>query len=151
MIQVCPATDTYGHCDINKTKSVSQTETTNQNANLNARCCTWVEAIPITNRSGGMKGLSTALPKKIWGYWWMAAGHEPAVCPCSPESQPYPGLLKEAWPAGRGRCYCPSALRCETSTGVLCPDVESSVQERHGPVGVHPEKGHRNDDGKYLL
>jgi len=27
----------------------------------------------------------------------------------------------------------------------LCSDVESSVQKRHGPVGVHPEEGHRND------
>ena len=36
---------------------------------------------------------------------------------------------------------------------VLCPDVESSVQKRHGPVGVHPKEGHRNDprDGTPLL
>jgi len=33
----------------------------------------------------------------------------------------------------------------ETSPGVLHPDVESSVQERHGPVGVHPEESHKND------
>ena len=29
--------------------------------------------------------------------------------------------------------------------GVLHPDVESSVQERNGPAGAHPEEGHRND------
>jgi len=29
--------------------------------------------------------------------------------------------------------------------GVLCPDVESSVHERHEPVGVCPEEGHKND------
>jgi len=31
--------------------------------------------------------------------------------------------------------------------------VESSVQERHGAVGVHPEEGRRNDprDGRALL
>ena len=28
---------------------------------------------------------------------------------------------------------------------MLHPDVESSVQERHGPVGAHPEEGHKND------
>jgi len=42
---------------------------------------------------------------------------------------------------------CDSApLLCagEASPGVLCPGVESSVQERHRPVGVHPEKGHKN-------
>jgi len=27
----------------------------------------------------------------------------------------------------------------------LHPDVEFLVQERHRPVGEHPEKGHRND------
>ena len=33
------------------------------------------------------------------------------------------------------------------------PGVESSVQERHRPVGVHQEKGHQNDpmDGTPLL
>ena len=37
--------------------------------------------------------------------------------------------------------------------GVLHPDVESSVQERHKPVGVCPEKGYRDDprDGTPLL
>lgn len=34
---------------------------------------------------------------------------------------------------------------CDTSTGVLCPDVESSVQERCGPFGAHPEESHKND------
>lgn len=33
----------------------------------------------------------------------------------------------------------------ETSPGMLHPHMESSVQEIHGPVGVHPEEGHRND------
>jgi len=41
----------------------------------------------------------------------------------------------------------------EASPGVLSPDVESSVQKRHGPVGVHLEEGHKNDarDGTSLL
>jgi len=33
----------------------------------------------------------------------------------------------------------------EASPGVLSPDVESLVQERHGPIGAHPEEGHKND------
>ena len=33
----------------------------------------------------------------------------------------------------------------ETSPGVLHLEVESSVQERHGAVGVDPEKDHKND------
>ena len=41
----------------------------------------------------------------------------------------------------------PTHLLCtgETSPGVLCPDVESSVQEKCGPVGEHLEEGHKND------
>ena len=33
---------------------------------------------------------------------------------------------------------------------VLCPDMESSVQKRHGAVGGRPEEGHGNNtrDGK---
>jgi len=45
------------------------------------------------------------------------------MCPFSPESQLYPGLQQK----------------------VSDQHVESSVQERHGPVGVHPENGHKND------
>ena len=32
----------------------------------------------------------------------------------------------------------------ETSPGLLFPDVESSVQERHEPVGEHPEEHNKN-------
>mgnify|MGYP001852221541 CR=1 FL=1 len=41
----------------------------------------------------------------------------------------------------------------EASPGALHLDVESSVQERHGAVGVHPEEGHKNDprDGTAVL
>jgi len=33
----------------------------------------------------------------------------------------------------------------EILPGVLCPALEPSVQERHGPVGVGPEEGDKND------
>jgi len=41
----------------------------------------------------------------------------------------------------------PVPLLCtaETSPRVPCPDVESSVQERHGAVGVSLEFGPKND------
>ena len=74
------------------------------------------------------------------------AGHEPAMCPCSPESQSYPGLHQKKcgqWVKGGD----PAPLLCtgEASPGLLHPDVESSVQERHRPVGACQEEGHKND------
>ena len=41
----------------------------------------------------------------------------------------------------------PAPLLCTgvTSPGVLHSDVESSVQERHRPVRVCPENGHKHD------
>jgi len=68
------------------------------------------------------------------------------MCPHSPEGQPYPGLnQKKCGQQGEG--FDPASLLYtgEASPGVLHPDVESSVQERHGPVGVCPEKGHKKD------
>jgi len=53
----------------------------------------------------------------------MAAAHEPALCPHSPDSQLYPGLH----PKQRDQ-QVKGALCCENSCGALCPDVESSVQ-----------------------
>ena len=37
--------------------------------------------------SCGMKELSTVLSKMTWEHGWMAAGHEPTICYCSPKSQ----------------------------------------------------------------
>ena len=47
---------------------------------------------------------------------------------------------KEAWPSDAAPLLCSG----EASPVVLHPDVKSSVQERHGPVGVHPEEGNKN-------
>ena len=33
----------------------------------------------------------------------------------------------------------------ETPPGVLCPALEPSAQEGHGPVAVDPEEGHKHD------
>ena len=60
------------------------------------------------------------------------------------ESQLYPGLHQKCGQQIEGGD--PAHLLCagETSSGVLCPDVESSVQERYGPAGVHVEEGHKS-------
>ena len=66
-------------------------------------------------------------------------------------------------PTSFGFCKCgqqvkggnPAPLLCagEVSPGILHPDVESSVQERCGPVIACPEEGHENKprDGTPLL
>ena len=84
----------------------------------------------------------------------MAARHEPATCPCSPESQLYPGLhQKQCSQQSEGGDPAPLLCACETSSGVLHPDVKSSVQDKLRPVGVHPDESHKNDprDGIPLL
>ena len=65
------------------------------------------------------------------------------MCPHSPENQSCPELHQNQY----GEEGDPALLfcTCEASLGVLHLDVESSVQERHGPVGAHPEEGHKND------
>lgn len=68
------------------------------------------------------------------------------MCPCSPERQPYLGLHpKEHGQQVEGHDPAPLLYTGKASPGILCLEVEFSVQERHGPVGVHPEEGHRND------
>ena len=81
--------------------------------------------------------------KKTWDTGGWEAGHEPAVCISSPESYLYLGLYQEKH-GQKAEEGDPAPLFCsgEASCRVLCPDVESSVQERHKLVGM---EGHKND------
>ncbi|PKU35449.1 rna-directed dna polymerase from mobile element jockey-like [Limosa lapponica baueri] len=65
----------------------------------------------------------------------------------NPESQPHPGLHQKQYgkEAKRGDSH---PLLCSVETpppGVLCPALEPSAQERHGPVGTGPGEGHEDD------
>lgn len=58
----------------------------------------------------------------------------------------YPGLNQKMCDQQvKGGDLPPLLCAGESSPGVLCSDVESSVQEGHRPVGAHPEKDHKND------
>jgi len=56
-----------------------------------------------------------------------------------------PDKLEQHGLQGEGGDPAPLLSAGEASPGVRCPDVKSSVQERHGPVGACPEEGHKND------
>lgn len=71
------------------------------------------------------------------------------MCPCGLEIQPYPELLpKKCCQQGEGGDSAPQL--CAVRPHVLHPDVESSVQDRHGPVKAFPEEDHKIDprDGR---
>ena len=101
-----------------------------------------------------MKGLSVVLLHKAWVYWWVGAGHKPAVGPSSPESQPYPGLHpKMRSQRAKGGDPHPSALRwsgLSCSAASRCGVLSAG---RHGAVRVHPEYSHKHEpkDGTPLL
>ena len=70
------------------------------------------------------------------------------MCFHGPESQAYLGLHQKKYGQKAEGCV-PASLFCAGEASY----VKSSVQERHKPLGEHPEKGHRNDprDGTSLL
>jgi len=73
------------------------------------------------------------------------------MCPCSAESQPYPGLhQKKHGQQVKGGDSIPLFCTGEASPGVLCLDTESSVQERCEPVRVHPNEGWSSTHNNYI-
>jgi len=72
------------------------------------------------------------------------AGHDVAMCACSPEGQPCPGLHQEKWASRSREVILPlCAALVRPPPGVLRPALEPSAQEGHGPVGAGPKEGHK--------
>ena len=63
------------------------------------------------------------------------------MCACSPESQPYPVLhQKQHGQQVKGGDSAPLLRSGDRPPRVLCPTLQPSAQEGHGPVGVGPEE-----------
>ena len=106
----------------------------------------WQSPLPV--QASGCKDITQTSQKGLGNAGGWQAGHESAMCPCSTENQPDSGLhQKKHGQQIKGGDPAPLLCTGETSSGVLPPDVESSVQERHGASGVCPEEGHKNDPG----
>jgi len=76
------------------------------------------------------------------------------MCTHSPEGQLYIWLHQEKrGQQVKGGNSDPLLCSGETSAGLLHPVPKPSAQEGHGPVGVGPEEGHKNDqwDGTPFL
>jgi len=70
------------------------------------------------------------------------------MCIRNLESQPYHGLHhKKHGQQVKGSASAILLHSGETPPGVLHPALESSVQERHGPVGAGPDEGHKMIQG----
>jgi len=86
------------------------------------------------------------------GAGWQEAQHDPAMCAHSPESQPYPGLHQNQCGQQVEGGGSASVLHSrETPPGVLCPALEPSAQERHGPVGAGLKEATKMTRGTPLL
>lgn len=70
------------------------------------------------------------------------------MCSSSPESQLYPKLhQKNCGQQVEGDDSAPLLQSHETPLGVLCPILESSVREKHGPLTADLGEGHKNYQG----
>ena len=96
--------------------------------------------VPI--QAGGWRAWEQLWGEGLGGTGGWKAGQELAMCACSSEGQPYPGLHQEKrGQQVEGGDSAPLLRSCETPPGVLYPALEPSAQERHGPV----ECGQRRD------
>ena len=96
----------------------------------------------LTDRKAAGKQLCREGPQ---GTGRQQADHEPVMCPCGKGSQQNPGLCQKGGQKQvKGGDPSPLFSTGEATSGVLCPSLGSSVQERHGATGASPAQGHKD-------
>lgn len=113
---------------------------------LSARCCTWAEATPSINTDWGMKELRVSEKEKELGVLvdkrlHMNWQHSPAV----QKAKHIPGCTKGSVASRLRGWFFPSAPLYWDPTWNTESILRSAAQEGTCPVGVGPEKGHKND------
>ncbi|GAB0191444.1 mitochondrial enolase superfamily member 1 [Grus japonensis] len=76
---------------------------------------------PKHNYRLGREWIESSLEEKDLGCWLIGAQHDPAMCACSPQSQPYPELHQKKRDQQVEGCDSPPLLCShETPLGALC-------------------------------
>ena len=99
---------------------------------------------PVSMQAGGWRDWEQPSQEGLGGTGGWKAGHKPTMCTRSPKGQLYPELHQECGQQVEGSDSAPLLWSGETPSGVLCPALEPSAQERHGTVGAGPEEGHKD-------
>ena len=95
-----------------------------------ARSYTQVMAFPTTNTGWAENGLRTALRRRTWGCWLMRSSTWPgSVCSQARKPTISWAASPEAWPAGCGRGFCPSALTHPTWSHVSSSGALSTAKD----------------------
>ena len=104
------------------------------------------EESPVTIQSGGWRDWEQPCQEGLGVTGGWKVGRDLTMCAGSPEGQPCPGLHpQQHGQQVEGQDSGPLLRSGETPPGVLCTALDPSAQERRGPVGAGPEKGHKNN------
>ena len=105
-----------------------------------------VGATPAINTGWEMRRLRAAQPRRTLGYWWMKSWTWATNVPSQPRRPTVPwAASKAAWPAGRGRWFCPSTLLCWDSAWSPASSSGALIAAKTWTCWSGSRGGHEND------